>query len=169
MNAFWWVVAEIWTSEKFAYKTLTQCDVNAKANADDPGDYNSSPCTSYRQAKNASKEGGIMHLPGQRLSWKQFIEYSCARAEESIYLMSLVTRKPVFGVCDQVRLEPACAATEASLRLEISDIETGDIILSRQQTKKVLIRLRRLICTFVVRIWHKQVFSWHGSNMNTVL
>ena len=21
----------------------------------------------------------------------------------------------------------------------------------------------RLICTFVVRIWHKQVFSWHGS------
>ena len=22
----------------------------------------------------------------------------------------------------------------------------------------------RLICVFVVRIWHKQVFSWHGSN-----
>ena len=28
--------------------------------------------------------------------------------------MSLVTRKPVFGVYDQVRLKPACAATEAS-------------------------------------------------------
>ena len=30
------------------------------------------------------------------------------------YKMSLVTRKPVFGVFDQVRLKPACAATEAS-------------------------------------------------------
>ena len=28
--------------------------------------------------------------------------------------MSLVTRKPVFGVFNQVRLKPACAATEAS-------------------------------------------------------
>ena len=28
--------------------------------------------------------------------------------------LSLITRKPVFGVFDQVRLKPACAATEAS-------------------------------------------------------
>ena len=28
--------------------------------------------------------------------------------------LSLVTRKPVFGVCDLVRHKPACAATEAS-------------------------------------------------------
>ena len=27
--------------------------------------------------------------------------------------MSLVTRKPVFGVCDQARLKPACSASEA--------------------------------------------------------
>ena len=27
---------------------------------------------------------------------------------------SLVTRKPVFGVCDQVRHKPACSATEVS-------------------------------------------------------
>ena len=26
-------------------------------------------------------------------------------------------------------------------------------------------RMRRLICEFIVRIWHKQVFSWRGSNM----
>ena len=25
------------------------------------------------------------------------------------------------------------------------------------------VRMRRLICAFVVRIWHKQVFSWRGS------
>ena len=30
------------------------------------------------------------------------------------YHMSLITRKPVFGVYDQVRLKPTCAATEAS-------------------------------------------------------
>ena len=37
------------------WKTLTQCDGNGNANAneDDRGDYNSSPCTSYRRAKNA--------------------------------------------------------------------------------------------------------------------
>ena len=28
--------------------------------------------------------------------------------------LSLVTRKPVFGVCDQVRLKPACLATKTS-------------------------------------------------------
>ena len=44
------------------WKTLTQCDgngnananANANANVDDRGDYNSSPCTSYRRAKNDS-------------------------------------------------------------------------------------------------------------------
>ena len=40
-------------------------------------------------------------------------------------------RKPVFGVCDQGRLELACAATEDSYRLEISDIETRGIILDQ--------------------------------------
>ena len=55
---------------------------------------------------------------------------------------SLVTRKPVFGVCDQVRHKPGCAATEAGWRLEILDIETLGIVLSRQQTTKALIRLR---------------------------
>ena len=32
--------------------------------------------------------------------------------------MSLVTRKPVFGVCDQVRLKPACSATEATVQVK---------------------------------------------------
>ena len=55
--------------------------------------------------------------------------------------LSLVMRKPVFGVCDQLRLKPSCSADETSWRLEISDIETRDIILSRHGTTKVLIRL----------------------------
>ena len=68
--------------------------------------------------------------------------------------MSHVTGKSVFGVSDQVR--PACSAKQTSLRLEILDIETRDIILSRQRTTTVLIRL----CG-----WHKQIFSWRGLNV----
>ena len=40
------------------------------------------------------------------------------------------------------KLKPACAATEASQRHGILDIETRDSILSRQRITKVLIRLR---------------------------
>ena len=55
---------------------------------------------------------------------------------------SLVMTKPVFGVCDQVRHKPACAAIEARKRLKNSDMETRSIILSRQRTTKALVRLR---------------------------
>ena len=34
--------------------------------------------------------------------------------------MTHVTTKPVLEVCDQLRLKPACSATETSLGLEIS-------------------------------------------------
>ena len=54
---------------------------------------------------------------------------------------SHVTR-PVFGVCNQLRLKPACSATDTSWGLEISAIASRGIILSRQWTAKVLIRLR---------------------------
>ena len=58
------------------------------------------------------------------------------------HFLSLVPRKPVFGVCDQVKLIPACSATETSQRFEIWDIEARGIILPKQRTTKVLIRLR---------------------------
>ena len=38
--------------------------------------------------------------------------------------LSHVMRKPVFGSCDQVRLKPACPATDTSYGLEISAIAT---------------------------------------------
>ena len=51
---------------------------------------------------------------------------------------SLVTRKPVFGVCDLVRLKPACSATETNWSLEVLDLaSTG--ILSKERTINVLI------------------------------
>ena len=58
--------------------------------------------------------------------------------------MSHVARKPVFGVCDQVRLvKPACSAVEASYSHAIANVETRDIILPRQRKTKALIKLRR--------------------------
>ena len=44
--------------------------------------------------------------------------------------MSLVLRKPVFGVSDQVAHKPGCTATEDGYRLEISDLGSRGIVLS---------------------------------------
>ena len=66
--------------------------------------------------------------------------------------MSHLTRKPVFGVCAQLRLEPACSADKTSWGPEILAIANRGIIVSRQQTTKALIRLRRLICGSFVHI-----------------
>ena len=45
------------------------------------------------------------------------------------------------GGLDQVRLKPACSATEASYSLESLKLASIGIILSRKQTAKALIRL----------------------------
>ena len=50
--------------------------------------------------------------------------------------MSLVVRKPVARVSDQVRHKLFCAATEAGQSLEISDIKTRGIIPARQRTTR---------------------------------
>ena len=80
--------------------------------------------------------------------------------------MSHVTRKPVFGVCDQVRLKLACSATETCQGLEILVIASRGIILSRQRTTKALIRLRGCAGWSAPLLFakQKQVFSWRGSN-----
>ena len=67
---------------------------------------------------------------------------SLSAASTTSMYMSHITRKPVFGVCDKVRLKLACTATETSYGLEISAIASRGIILSKQRTTKVLIRLR---------------------------
>ena len=69
------------------------------------------------------------------------------------------------GVCDQLRFKPACAATETSQNLEILDLETRDIILSKEQTTKALIRLRGCAgwsapLLFAYGIRH--IFAWPG-------
>ena len=44
--------------------------------------------------------------------------------------MSLIVRKPVFGVSDQVPHKPGCTVTELGQRLEISDLDSRGIVLS---------------------------------------
>ena len=44
------------------------------------------------------------------------------------------------GVCDQVRFKLACSALDTTYSIEISDLASKGIILSRQQTRKALIR-----------------------------
>ena len=56
--------------------------------------------------------------------------------------MSTSRKKPVFGVCDQLRLKPSCSADKTSLGLDISAIASRGIIQSSQRTTKALIRLR---------------------------
>ena len=70
------------------------------------------------------------------------------------------------GISDQVRLQLACSATEASMTLAILVTETRDITLSRQQTTKALIRLHgcagwSVPLLFAYDIRH--IFSWPSS------
>ena len=53
--------------------------------------------------------------------------------------MSLIARKPVFGVADQVIPKPASSATETSLKIEISLVTSLDMIVYDKQIAKALI------------------------------
>ena len=55
--------------------------------------------------------------------------------------MRLIRRKPVFGVCDQVRFKTACSVIEISYSLEILALASIGTILSKQRKTEVLIRL----------------------------
>ena len=67
------------------WKTLTQCDgngnANANANANDRGDYNSSPCTSYRRANNnnlqTSRTNTLLCRSFFRLSPEKSVKSMC--------------------------------------------------------------------------------------------
>ena len=62
---------------------------------------------------------------GSQLLWS----YS-TKSIKSNKSLSLVLRKPVFGVSNQVRQKPGCTATEDGKMLEISDLESRGIVLS---------------------------------------
>ena len=61
-------------------------------------------------------------------------------------------RKSVFGIFDQLRLKPACSASETSL--ETSDTETSHYTIQAANNKGAdqTEQMRRLICAFVIHI-----------------
>ena len=77
--------------------------------------------------------------------------------------MSLDMRKPVFGVCDQVRLKPICSTAELlSCRSQLDywnlvhrNCRYYAISGATNKGADQTAQMRKLICTFVVRIWHK--------------
>ena len=81
--------------------------------------------------------------------------------------MSLVARKPVFGVSDKARLKPVSSATETSWKNEISLVASLDIELHKTRITKVLIRLRGCAGWSAPVLFanpRRQVFSRQGPN-----
>ena len=79
--------------------------------------------------------------------------------------VSHVTRKLDLGVCDQARLKPACSATETSesWNFRYSKYRHNSSLTVYNKGADQTAQMCRLISAFVVRIWHKQVFSWCGT------
>ena len=67
--------------------------------------------TQERLARN--KEESNQRREAEKVEQQQLREYE-EQVVRLVFHMSHVTRKPVFGVFDQVRLKRVCAATEAS-------------------------------------------------------
>ena len=86
----------------------------------------------------------------------------------SNYTWATTWQNVSLGVSNQARHKAACAATDASYSLEISAIESRDIILPKQRTTKALTRLRgcagwSVPLLFAYDIRH--IFSWPGSHV----
>ena len=82
--------------------------------------------------------------------------------------MGLVMTKPVFGVSDKVRFKPACSATEISQKNDISLVASLDMVLSKTQITKALIRLHRCAGLSVPVLFahpRRPVFSRRGPYM----
>ena len=95
-----------------------------------------------------------------KLKGKGSQNYICISSER---IWSTIHQNMSSGVS---RHKPACAATEASWSLEISAIESIDIILSKQRTTKALIRLRECAdwsAPLLFAYDRRHVFSCPGS------
>ena len=61
---------------------------------------------------------------------------------KKFFNLMLDARKPVFGVCDHIRLNPDCSATETSLDIKILHAVAPFVVVSSSERTKALIRLR---------------------------
>ena len=82
------------------------------------------------------------------------------------FKISLVVRKTVFGISDQVRHKPGCTATEDDKKLEISDLESRGIVYPCRENKGAdqLRGYREADLRLCFRTCKKPVFSQRGSN-----
>ena len=71
-----------------------------------------------------------------------YLRSSYHKVSEYTHEMDLDATNPVFGVSDQVIPKPACSATETSENGKLSLVASLDMILSKEQITKALIRLR---------------------------
>ena len=82
---------------------------------------------------------------------------------ESANILSLVVRKPVFGVSDQVPHKPGCSPTENCQRLKISDLDRIHVAKTKALISCAV--TAQLICVFDFAYAKKTVFSQRGSIM----
>ena len=85
--------------------------------------------------------------------------------------MSLVVRKPVFGVFDQVRHKPGRTATEDGYRLEISDLGSRGLYYPCSENKGAdqLRGYGEANPRLCFRICKKPVFSLRSSFISKVI
>ena len=79
--------------------------------------------------------------------------------------MDLVARKPVFRGSEKVRFKLTCSATETGYKIEISLVESLDIILFNKHITKALTRLCGCACWSAPALFtnpRRQVFSCRG-------
>ena len=92
-------------------------------------------CTCTSCVNNANRLANSVHpdltSPSQAVSESALFDLTYL-SQNARTDLGLVTRKPVFGGCDQLSLKLACSAIGTSYKLEILHIETTDIILSKQ-------------------------------------
>ena len=78
--------------------------------------------------------------------------------------MSLVVRKPVFGVSGQVRHKPGCTTTEDGYGLEISNLGSSTIRVAKIKALISFVVTAKLICVFVFA-YAKRRFSHDVAQM----
>ena len=67
-------------------------------------------------------------------------------------IYGLEARKHVFRICDQVRLKPACSATETSKNIEILHATSLTTKLSKVKSADQNVWMHRLVFTFAVHM-----------------
>ena len=93
-------------------------------------------------------------------SWAGWFESYLVKNPEDRFSCDMAhISQSVFWVCTLVRLNPASSATEASLNLQTSDINTIGII----GADRTAWMCRLISNNFIIRTWHKQILSWFGS------